>query len=47
MPMAVLSDGKLSAEDLPQLVKRKGETIADGGLLEFYPPSSKAFSPGG
>jgi hypothetical protein len=44
---AVLSDGKLSAEDVPRLVKRKGEAIQDGGLLEFYPPDENAFELGG
>src|SRR5688500_8287717 len=44
---AVLEDNKLSAEDVPQLVKRKGETLQDGGLLEFYPPEENAFELGG
>jgi hypothetical protein len=33
----------LSAEDVPRLVKRKGEAIQDGGLLEFYSPGENAF----
>ena len=44
---AVISDGRLSAEDVPALVKRKGEAIQDGGLLEFYPPGENAFELGG
>ena len=44
---AVLSDGTLSADDVPRLVKRKGEAIQDGGLLEFYPPDENAFELGG
>jgi hypothetical protein len=44
---AVLSDGKLTPEDVPALVKRKGEAIQDGGLLEFYPPGENAFELGG
>ena len=44
---AVISDGKLSAEDVPALVKRKGEAIQDGGLLEFYPPGENLFELGG
>jgi ATPase family associated with various cellular activities (AAA) len=44
---AVISDGKLSAEDVPALVKRKGEAIQDGGLLEFYPPGENVFELGG
>jgi hypothetical protein len=44
---AVISDGKLSAEDVPALVRRKGEAIQDGGLLEFFPPAENAFELGG
>jgi hypothetical protein len=44
---AILSDGVLSVEDVPRLVKRKGEAIQDGGLLEFYPPDENAFELGG
>ena len=44
---AVISDGKLSAEDVPEVVKRKGDAIKDGGLLEFYPPDENAFQLGG
>jgi SpoVK/Ycf46/Vps4 family AAA+-type ATPase len=43
----VISDGKLSAEDVPALVRRKGEAIQDGGLLEFFPPAENAFELGG
>jgi hypothetical protein len=44
---AILNDGKLSPEDVPKLVKRKGEAIQDGGLLEFYPPAENDFELGG
>ena len=44
---AIVSDGKLSADDVPRLIKRKGEAIQDGGLLEFYPPDENAFELGG
>ncbi len=44
---AVLSDGKLSFEDVPAIVKRKGDAIQDGGLLEFYPPQENPFELGG
>jgi hypothetical protein len=44
---AVISDGKLAADDVPALVKRKGEAIQDGGLLEFFPPGENAFELGG
>jgi hypothetical protein len=35
---AILSDGSLAADDVPKLIRRKGEAIQDEGLLEFYPP---------
>jgi MoxR-like ATPase len=44
---ASIGDGVLSAEDVPRIVKRKGEAIQDGGLLEFYPPDENAFELGG
>jgi MoxR-like ATPase len=44
---AVLTDGKLSADDVPRLIRRKGEAIQDEGLLEFYPPDENAFELGG
>jgi hypothetical protein len=44
---AILDDGKLSPDDVPKLVKRKGEAIQDGGLLEFYPPDENDFELGG
>jgi SpoVK/Ycf46/Vps4 family AAA+-type ATPase len=43
----VISDSKLSADDVPALIRRKGEAIQDGGLLEFYPPQDNAFELGG
>jgi hypothetical protein len=44
---AVLDDNALSPEDVPRLVRRKGQAIEDGGLLEFYPPDENAFELGG
>jgi hypothetical protein len=44
---AVLTDGRLSADDVPRLIRRKGEAIQDEGLLEFYPPDENAFELGG
>ena len=44
---AILSDGKLSADDVPQLINRKGEALQDSGLLEFYPPDENTFELGG
>jgi SpoVK/Ycf46/Vps4 family AAA+-type ATPase len=43
----ILNDGKLAADDVPLLIRRKGEAIQDGGLLEFYPPDENAFELGG
>jgi len=47
LSLVVLRDGKLSVDELPQLLKRKEETIRDGGLLEFYPPGENTFELGG
>ena len=44
---AAVGDGVLSPDDAPRIVKRKGEAIQDGGLLEFYPPDENAFELGG
>jgi SpoVK/Ycf46/Vps4 family AAA+-type ATPase len=44
---AVLDDNRLTADDIPMLIKRKGEQIRDAGLLEFYPPDENAFELGG
>jgi SpoVK/Ycf46/Vps4 family AAA+-type ATPase len=42
-----MSDGSLSAEDVPRLIRRKGESLQDSGLLEFYPPEENASEIGG
>jgi len=47
LSQVALSNGKLSAEAVSELVKRKGETIHNGGLLEIYPPSENTFELGG
>jgi hypothetical protein len=44
---AVIDDGKLSEEDVPRLLKRKGAALQDAGLLEFYPPDENPFELGG
>jgi hypothetical protein len=44
---AVLDDNRLSMEDVPRLIRRKGQALQDGGLLEFYPPDENAFELGG
>jgi hypothetical protein len=44
---AALDDNMLSADDVPHVLKRKGQAIQDGGLLEFYPFEDNAFELGG
>jgi SpoVK/Ycf46/Vps4 family AAA+-type ATPase len=44
---AVLDDNRLTADDIPQLLKRKGASIGDTGVLEFYPPEDNTFELGG
>jgi hypothetical protein len=44
---AVLDDGALTAEDIPRLLRRKGEAVRGDGLLEFYPPEDNTFELGG
>jgi hypothetical protein len=44
---AVLDDNALTPEDVPRLLRRKGETLRDEGLLEFYPPDDKSVELGG
>jgi hypothetical protein len=43
----VLSDGRLSAEDVETALCRKGELIRNQGLLEYYPAASNAYALGG
>jgi AAA+ superfamily predicted ATPase len=47
LSMAMASDGKLSVEDLPQLIKRKAKTLAEGSLLDVHPPGEGALELGG
>ena len=44
---AIVGDGKLNAEDINRIVKRKGELIEQGGLLEFFPPEENHYEIGG
>ena len=44
---AVLDDNALTPEDVPRLLRRKGETVRDEGLLEFYPADDNSFELGG
>jgi hypothetical protein len=44
---AVVDDGTLSVADVQTVIKCKGEIIARGGLLEFYPVNENQFELGG
>jgi hypothetical protein len=44
---AVLDDNALTADDIPRLLRRKGEAVREEGLLEFYPPEDNTFQLGG
>jgi len=44
---AIVSDGTLSAADIQTIIKCKGEIIAKGGILEFYPVEENKFELGG
>jgi ATPase family protein associated with various cellular activities (AAA) len=44
---AVLDDNALTAQDIPRLLRRKGEAVREEGLLEFYPPEDNTFELGG
>jgi hypothetical protein len=44
---AVLDDAALTAQDIPRLLRRKGEAVREEGLLEFYPSDDNAYELGG
>ncbi len=44
---AIAADGTLSGADVQTVIKCKGEIIARGGLLEFYPLDENRFELGG
>ena len=44
---AVLDDNALTADDIPRLLRRKGDAVREEGLLEFYPPDDNTFQLGG
>jgi hypothetical protein len=44
---AVVDDGQLTAADVQTVIRCKGEIIARGGLLEFYPLGENQFEIGG
>jgi ATPase family protein associated with various cellular activities (AAA) len=44
---AVLDDNALTGDDIPRLLRRKGDAVREEGLLEFYPPEDNTFQLGG
>jgi ATPase family protein associated with various cellular activities (AAA) len=44
---AIVSDGTLTANDVRTIIKCKGEIIARGGILEFFPIEENRFELGG
>jgi hypothetical protein len=43
----LVEDGRLSADDVQAILKRKVQVIQDGGLLEYYPLEDNRFELGG
>jgi hypothetical protein len=43
----IVDDGRLAADDLQKLLRRKGELIEHGGVLEFFPTDGNKFELGG
>jgi hypothetical protein len=43
----LVEDGRLSADDVQTILKRKVQAIKDGGLLEYYPLEDNRFELGG
>ena len=44
---AIVADGMLTVDDVQTIIKCKGEVIAKGGILEFYPLEENTFELGG
>lgn len=44
---AIVDDGGLTAADIQRIVRRKGEMIEKGGVLEFFPIEDNSFEIGG
>ncbi len=44
---SILLDGKLSRDDIPRIAEKKGELIAEQGLLELYPVAGNHYELGG
>lgn len=47
MAYAALDDGKLSAEDIQSVLKRKAQVIHEDGLLDYFPPETNVAQLGG
>ena len=43
----IVGDNALTAEDITEVIQWKGEILAHGGMLEFYPPEGNRFELGG
>jgi hypothetical protein len=44
---AVVDDGRLTANDIQTIIRRKGELLEHGGVLEFFPVDGNRFELGG
>lgn len=44
---AIVHDGKLTVEDIPEILDRKAQLIREGGLLEYYPEKDNHYQLGG
>lgn len=44
---AIVSDGRLSSDDIDRVVRSKGEIISRSGLLEFFPAEGNRYELGG
>jgi len=43
----IVDDNALTADDINEVIQWKGEILAHGGMLEFYPPEGNKFELGG
>ena len=44
---AIVNDGQLTASDIDEVIRAKGDLIDRGGILEFFPPEGNRFELGG
>jgi SpoVK/Ycf46/Vps4 family AAA+-type ATPase len=47
LSLAIIEDRQLTAADIGRVIKKKGQMIEQGGLLEYYPLESNEFELGG